>query len=234
MPRTLSRSGLFTGAVLLVTAAVVAPAPTAQATLRPEVTFVEPSTPDGATVTDGNAGFTFTVNRLPILIKSLTCTLTPAPPGATTGCATPTRVGLKSKSSKSYTGLPDGDYTFTVTARMKLGGSATATRTFTVDTFTDPVGACFDDTDSTVPDVGIFDIGYYGPINTRGHSDLFPSRDGTCTGVRGSSPTIVRAADGAGANALCQALTGSPGLRSHLRTAGYTTAPADFWECLAL
>jgi hypothetical protein len=30
---------------------------------------------------------------------------------------------------------------------------------------------------------------------------------------------------------MWQALTGDPNLRLHMQTAGYTTAPADFWMC---
>jgi VCBS repeat-containing protein len=109
---------------------------------NPKIAFVEGaggSTPNGATVIDGNATFVFTVDRQPNAIISVSCTLT-GPSGSvdqpTCGTKVAFTVGLKkgSKITKTYSGLGEGSYTFLVTVILSDGGSATsATRTFTVE-----------------------------------------------------------------------------------------------------
>lgn len=113
---------------------------------NPKIAFVEGaggSTPNGATVTDGNARFVFTVDRQPRSITSVSCTLT-GPSGSVDQPACGTKVAftvgtkkgykITSKITKTYNGLGEGSYTFSVTVTLSDGGSATsATRTFTVE-----------------------------------------------------------------------------------------------------
>jgi virginiamycin B lyase len=102
----------------------------------PVITFVSPPSPnEGATLTTTDAvSFSFTYNRKPAAKLTLTCTL--AGPTASSGdCDAPVASGTKnSLSGKSYTGLADGSYTFTVTVTLTDGGAATSeTRHFTLN-----------------------------------------------------------------------------------------------------
>ena len=104
----------------------------AQAALaKPAITLVAPSPAAGAVLTGGGVSFAFTYNRTPKQTKSLTCTL--AGPTASSGpCTAPSAASGGSSSGKSYSGLANGSYTFTVALRLGDGGSASVSRQFTV------------------------------------------------------------------------------------------------------
>jgi virginiamycin B lyase len=98
------------------------------------VSFVSPSPAEGTTLTATNGViFAFTYNRQPKATRTLTCTL--AGPTASSGaCTAPSAFGDKgSQSGKSYAGLANGSYTFTVSLTLTDGGAATAVRHFTVN-----------------------------------------------------------------------------------------------------
>jgi hypothetical protein len=99
---------------------------------EPTITFVSPSPSEGATLTTNSVTFAFTYNRTPKQTQSLACTL--AGPTSSSGvCEAPTAIPADgSKSGKSYSGLADGSYTFTALLTLTDGGTASATRHFTV------------------------------------------------------------------------------------------------------
>jgi hypothetical protein len=107
------------------TAALSAPATNAT------ITFVSPSPSEGTPLKAGTVSFVFTISKKPKEIGSLTCTL--SGPTATSGaCDTATTSKTGSTSSKSYTGLANGSYTFSVLLALTNGKLASATRHFTV------------------------------------------------------------------------------------------------------
>src|SRR5439155_335497 len=98
----------------------------------PGITFVPPSPAEGATLTSNSVSFTFTYTKKPQATETLVCTLL----GLTSSsgpCDTPVAFGDKgSRSGKSYSGLANGSYTFSVSLTLTDGGTASATRHFTV------------------------------------------------------------------------------------------------------
>ena len=99
---------------------------------RPEITLVSPSPGEGATLTSNSVSFEFTYNRKPKATQSLVCALS-GPTSSSGACDTPVAFGDKgSQSGKSYSGLANGSYTFTVSHTLTDGGTALATRHFTV------------------------------------------------------------------------------------------------------
>jgi alpha-tubulin suppressor-like RCC1 family protein len=110
-------------------AAVAAGAPKANS---PTITFVSPSPSEGATLTTNSVTFAFTYNRTAKQTRSLACTLS-GPTSSSGACDAPTAIpGDGSKSGKSYSGLANGSYTFTALLTLTDGGTASATRHFTV------------------------------------------------------------------------------------------------------
>lgn len=103
----------------------------------PVITVVSPSPAEGATVTTDSVTFAFTYNRKPNatqmpLTVGLVCSLS-GPTSSSGACDSPVASGSKdSRSGKSYTGLANGSYTFTVSLLLTDGGRATQTRHFTV------------------------------------------------------------------------------------------------------
>jgi alpha-tubulin suppressor-like RCC1 family protein len=98
----------------------------------PAITFVPPSPDEGATVTSNSVSFAFTYTKKPQATETLVCTLS-GPTSSSGPCDSPVAFGDKgSQSGKSYTGLANGQYTFTVSLTLTDGGTASATRHFTV------------------------------------------------------------------------------------------------------
>jgi hypothetical protein len=105
----------------------------AVAATGPAITFVSPSPAEGATLTTDSASFGFTYNRKPNATGTLVCALS-GPTSSSGACDAPVASGSKgSRSGKSYSGLANGDYTFTVSLTLTDGGTASATRRFSVD-----------------------------------------------------------------------------------------------------
>src|SRR5439155_24807682 len=99
----------------------------------PGITFVPPSPAEGATLTSNSVSFKFTYTKKPQATRTLVCTLS-GPTSSSGPCDPPVAFGDKeSQSGKSYTGLANGQYTFTVSLTLTDGGTASATRHFTVD-----------------------------------------------------------------------------------------------------
>ena len=129
-------AGLVRKAMVAAIAAVavfgVVSAPAAAAT-RPTIAFVSPSPAEGATLTTDSVSFAFTYNRKPKATRTLVCSLS-GPTSSSGPCDAPVAFGAKgSKSGKSYSGLQNGSYTFTVSLTLTDGGKASATRHFTID-----------------------------------------------------------------------------------------------------
>jgi alpha-tubulin suppressor-like RCC1 family protein len=98
----------------------------------PAITFVPPSPAEGATLTSNSVSFAFTYTKKPKATETLLCTLS-GPTSSSGPCDTPVAFGDKgSQSGKSYSGLANGSYTFTVSLTLTDGGTASATRHFTV------------------------------------------------------------------------------------------------------
>jgi len=88
--------------------------------------------------------------------------------------------------------------------------------------------------DSTLP--GVPDFAFTGIANQLGNAVAFEvggvlSEDGTCTGDEVESGVIVRAADAAGAVAVCDSLGVVVTNPTRLVDFGYD-APIDAWTCL--
>ena len=119
--------------VALAALALLATVPAVAAAARPQITFVSPSPAEGATVTTGSVEFGLTYNRKPKATASVVCALS-GPTSSSGGCDAPVGSGAKgSRSGTSYSGLQNGDYAFTVTLTLTDGGTASATRRFTVN-----------------------------------------------------------------------------------------------------
>ena len=105
----------------------------ASAAMKPAIAFAAPSPAEGATLTTNSVEFRFTHNKKPSATRTLTCAL--AGPTASSGaCDAPVANGSKgARSGKSYSGLGNGEYTFTVSLTLTDGGTASATRHFTVN-----------------------------------------------------------------------------------------------------
>ena len=73
--------------------------------------------------------FAFTYNKPPKQVKGLTCTLS-GPTASSGGCDAVVASGSGSQSGKSYSGLANGSYTFSVS---DASGPASATRHFTIN-----------------------------------------------------------------------------------------------------
>jgi hypothetical protein len=120
-------------ALLVVAVALVAfvTAVASGAPNKPTITFIDPSPSEGATLTTSSVPFAFTYNRTPRQTHSLLCTLT-GPTSSSGPCDPPVPSGAAgSQSGKSYSGLANGSYTFTVSLRA-TGGAASATRHFSI------------------------------------------------------------------------------------------------------
>ena len=100
---------------------------------RPAITFISPSPSEGATLTTNSVQFAFTYNRKPKASRTLVCTLT-GPTSSSGPCDAPVASGKKgSQSGTSYSGLANGEYTFTVSLTLTDCGTASAQRHFTVN-----------------------------------------------------------------------------------------------------
>ena len=123
---------LRTGVVVGMVVAIVGIVPALAWSARPAVTFVAPSPAEGATLTTDSVTFAFTYNKKPKATRTLTCTLS-GPTSVSGACDAPVAFGEKgSRSGKFYSGLASGSYTFTVSLILTDGGTASATRHFTV------------------------------------------------------------------------------------------------------
>jgi hypothetical protein len=102
---------------------------------NPLITFESSSPADNATVTSADVTYAFTFNRTPKQVASVTCALS-GQASVSGSCDTPVPFPPDSKntskSGESYTGLANGEYTFTATLTLTGGGVYTATRGFTV------------------------------------------------------------------------------------------------------
>jgi hypothetical protein len=120
---------------LLVTVAAVATlglaTAFASAASAPTITFLPPSPAEAATLTTDSVSLKFAYNKKPKATRRLTCTLA-GPTPSSGACDAPVAAGDGSQSGKSYSGLANGSYTFTVTLTLTDGGTASATRHFTV------------------------------------------------------------------------------------------------------
>jgi hypothetical protein len=105
-------------------------APTSAAS-PPTITFVFPSPAEGATLTTNSVTFKFTYNRKPKATQTLVCTVS-GPTSASGPCDALVASGKGSQSGAAYSGLANGSYTFTVSLTLTDGGTASATRPFTV------------------------------------------------------------------------------------------------------
>ncbi len=74
------------------------------------------------------------------------------------------------------------------------------------------------------------DLVFDGTPDVFANGTFFHSNDGTCSGGAMSTPTIVRAADSAEADAKCVELTQTPAIWP-LDNSGFDSAPADAWVC---
>jgi sugar lactone lactonase YvrE len=99
---------------------------------RPAITFVSPSPDEGATLTTSSVSFAFTYNRTPKQTQSLVCSLS-GPTSSSGPCNAPVASGSGSQSGKSYSGLANGSYTFSVLLTLTDRGTTSATRQFTID-----------------------------------------------------------------------------------------------------
>ena len=183
----------------------------------------------GPTVnTDNSVSLGYSINRWPRAIRSRICTVDTDNTHKLVSCGALTRPAANPTTAQvTLTGLADGTYTFTVTVRFKDGRRAAATSApFTINTFTDPVGSCWDSTD---PAADNFDLLYHGPINTLGNSTVYDSYAGTCSAALSGARTIVRAPDANAATEVCPSLDGHVAF-GNLNALGYA-APADFWMC---
>jgi hypothetical protein len=133
-----SRWRLFAGVALAAT--VVCAAATGLASAAPSgsssgIAFLSPSPANAASLTSNAVSFKFTYNRKPTATKSLVCTLEgpTASASSSADCDAPVAAGEKgSQSGKSYSGLANGSYTFTVSLTLTDGGTASATRRFSI------------------------------------------------------------------------------------------------------
>src|SRR3989442_1268296 len=124
--------GLLIGSVFSIVSVLTPFASGATEPNRPTITFVSPSPAEGATLTTNSVSFKFTYNRKPSATQTLTCALS-GPTASTGACDAPTASGSNgSRSGKSYSDLANGSYTFTVSLTLTDGGTASATRHFTV------------------------------------------------------------------------------------------------------
>ncbi len=131
--RSLARKVLLLAAVSAVAVgSVTAFASAASPPNGPAVMFVSPSPSEGATVTSDTVSFAFTYNKKPNATQTLTCSLA-GPTSSTGACDAPVADGTKgSKSGMSYSGLANGSYTLTVSLTLTDGGTASASRSFTI------------------------------------------------------------------------------------------------------
>jgi hypothetical protein len=97
----------------------------------PEDHVHQSSPSEGATLTTNSVEFAFTYNRTPKQTQSLVCTLS-GPTSASGACDAPVASGRGSQSGKSYGGLANGSYSFTVSPTLTDGGTPSATRYFNV------------------------------------------------------------------------------------------------------
>jgi len=127
--RALLRRFSLAGLLVLACLALSLPAGAAN---RPTITFVSPSPSEGATLTSNSVSFAFTYNRKPKQTQTLTCSLS-GPTSSSGPCDAPVASGTGSRSGKSYSGLANGSYTFSVLLTLTDGGTATASRQFTIN-----------------------------------------------------------------------------------------------------
>jgi virginiamycin B lyase len=99
---------------------------------NPTIAFLSPSPAENATLTSNSVSFAFTYNRTPKATSSVTCALS-GPTASSGACDAPVASGKGSRSGESYSSLANGAYTFTVSLRLTDGGTASATRHFTVN-----------------------------------------------------------------------------------------------------
>ena len=100
---------------------------------NPTITFTSQSPAEGATLSRGAVNFSFTYNRTPKGTKTLTCSLSGPTSSPAEDCLGPTPSGSGSQSLNDlYIDLANGDYTFTVLLTLTDGGTATATRHFSI------------------------------------------------------------------------------------------------------
>ena len=120
-------------AAMLVVGVAAALASAGASPKRPAITFVSPSPAENATVTSSSVTLWFTYNRTTKQTKTLSCTLS-GPTSSSGSCQGPDPFGTEgSQSSNSYSGLANGSYTFTVALTLTDGGTASATRHFSVN-----------------------------------------------------------------------------------------------------
>ena len=121
-------------ATVVVVALVGIVSALASAATKPAITFVSPSPAEGETLTTNAVEFKFTYNKKPNATKTLTCSLSGPTPKSGCDPAQPAAFGTKgSQSGASYSGLANGEYTFMVSLALTDGGTASATRSFTID-----------------------------------------------------------------------------------------------------
>jgi Big-like domain-containing protein len=140
MVRVLRKTLLATVVAAVLVGFITAFASAAPKPNNPTITFVPPSPDVGASLETNSVSFAFTYNRKPAATRELVCTLDGPTPFAERDCSDPTTLGSGSRSvNNDYSGLANGQYTFTISLTLTDGGTASASRSFTVAVNQPPV-----------------------------------------------------------------------------------------------
>ena len=140
MVRVLRKTLFVTVVAAVLVGFITALASAAPKPNNPTITFVAPSPSATPPLTTNSVSFAFTYNRKPGATVELLCTLEGPTPFAERDCTDPTVLGSGSQSvNNDYSGLANGAYTFTVSLALSDGGTASASRSFTVAVNAAPV-----------------------------------------------------------------------------------------------
>ena len=99
----------------------------------PAITFATSSPVEGATLTSNSPTFAFSYNRTTKQTRSLVCSLSGPSTSLSAPCDHLVNNAGGAQADKSYSGLPNGSYTFTASLTLTDGGTASATRHFVIN-----------------------------------------------------------------------------------------------------
>ena len=99
----------------------------------PAITFASPSPGEGATLTSRSATFAFSYNRTTKQTRSLVCSLSGPSTSLSAPCDDLVNITGGARADKSYSNLANGSYTVTAKLTLTDGGTASATRQFTIN-----------------------------------------------------------------------------------------------------